>query len=117
ASKSTPEEHNKLSWKIMLESIGQYGPGYHGPSAKHEEAWKEYGCSIIEVANANMLADLWEKNMFTLLGSIVGGNWQDQGVQHLHQYGKEGFELGGDLNRLQGLFQVLYIFRTSNLIS
>jgi hypothetical protein len=29
----------------------------------------------------------------TLLGSVVGGYWQDQGVQHLHQYGKEGFEV------------------------
>ncbi|KAL5652214.1 hypothetical protein ACJX0J_037672, partial [Zea mays] len=106
-------------------SIGQYGPGYHGPSAKHKEAWKEYGCSIIEVANANMLADLWAKNMFredpnghnspsvldslcsTLLGSIVGGYWQDQGVQHLHQYGKEGFEFSllqeGTLQHKKGL--------------
>lgn len=51
----------------MLESIGQYGPGYRGPSyhdirvpwletsvertssmtAKHEESWKEYGCSLM----------------------------------------------------------------------
>jgi hypothetical protein len=51
----------------MLESIGQYGPGYRSPSyhairnllldrvvnktnelrKKHEEAWKEYGCTIM----------------------------------------------------------------------
>jgi hypothetical protein len=51
----------------MLESIGQYGPGYHSPSMdeireplleravnkktelrkKHEEAWKEYGCTLM----------------------------------------------------------------------
>jgi hypothetical protein len=51
----------------MLESIGQYGPGYRGPSyhnirvswleravkrtssmtAKHEESWKEHGCSLM----------------------------------------------------------------------
>jgi hypothetical protein len=51
----------------MLESIGQYGPGYRGPSYhearipwlgravkrtselrfKHEEAWKEYGCTLM----------------------------------------------------------------------
>jgi hypothetical protein len=51
----------------MLESIGQYGPGYWGPSyhdarvpwleramnrtsdlrTKHEEAWKEYGCLLM----------------------------------------------------------------------
>ncbi|KAL5681202.1 hypothetical protein ACJX0J_007587, partial [Zea mays] len=68
ASKSTPEE-------IPLNvSIGQYGPGYHGPSDKHEEAWKEYGSvdASSEVANANMLADLWAKNMFSTLASI----WQ-----------------------------------------
>jgi hypothetical protein len=104
------------SWEIMLESIGQYGPGYRGPSyhdtrvpwleravnrtselrAKHEAAWKEYGCSLMsdgwtdtghrhlinflanspagtyflgsvdassEVASANMLADLLEKQI------------------------------------------------------
>jgi hypothetical protein len=58
---------NSRSWEIMLESIGQYGPGYRGPSyhdirvpwleravertssmtAKHEESWKEYGCSLM----------------------------------------------------------------------
>jgi hypothetical protein len=58
---------NSRSWEIMLESIGQYGPGYRGPSyhdarvpwleravnrtsdlrTKHEEAWKEYGCSLM----------------------------------------------------------------------
>lgn len=107
---------NSRSWQIMMESIGQYGPGYRGPSyyearvpwleravkrtstlrAKHEEAWKEYGCSIMsdgwtdirqrhlinflanspagtyflgsvdastEIANANMLADLLEKQI------------------------------------------------------
>jgi len=51
----------------MLESIGQYGPGYRSPSyheirnplldravnkteelrKKHEDAWKEYGCTIM----------------------------------------------------------------------
>jgi hypothetical protein len=104
------------SWEIMLESIGQYGPGYRGPSyhdtrvtwleravnmtlelrAKHEAAWKEYSCSLMsdvwtdtrhrhlinflvnslvgiyflgyvdassEVASANMLADLLEKQI------------------------------------------------------
>ncbi|KAL5654823.1 hypothetical protein ACJX0J_034142, partial [Zea mays] len=77
ASKSTPEE-------IPLNvSIGQYGPGYHGPSDKHEEAWKEYGCSIISVGEANN-----EGGQRT----CCPGYWQDQGVQHLHQYGKEGFE-------------------------
>jgi hypothetical protein len=58
---------NSRSWEVMLESIGQYGPGYHGPSyhearipwlervvkrtselrSKHEEAWKEYGCTLM----------------------------------------------------------------------
>jgi hypothetical protein len=58
---------NSRSWEIMLESIGQYGPRYRGPSyhdmrnplldrvvqwlhemrKKHEESWKEYGCSIM----------------------------------------------------------------------
>ncbi|XP_042029910.1 uncharacterized protein LOC121776813 [Salvia splendens] len=58
---------NSRSWEIMLEYIGQYGPGYRSPSyhdirnplvdravervnetkKKHEEAWKEYGCSIM----------------------------------------------------------------------
>jgi hypothetical protein len=104
------------TWEIMLESIGQYGPGYQGPSyhntrvtwleravnrtselrAKHEAAWKEYGCSLMsdgwtntrhrhlinflanspagtyflgyvdassEVASANILADLLEKQI------------------------------------------------------
>jgi hypothetical protein len=107
---------NSRSWVIMLESIGKYGPGYRGPSyhdarvpwleravnrtsdlrTKHEEAWKEYGCSLMsdgwtdtrqrhlinflanspagtyflgsvnassEVASANMLADLLEKQI------------------------------------------------------
>ena len=169
----------------MMESIGQYGPRYRGSSyyearvpwleravkrtstlrAKHEEAWKEYGCSIMldgwtdirqrhlinflanspagtyfigsidassEIANANMLADLLEKQIikvgkehvvqvitdnganFKAAGRILmdkiphlfwtpcaahcldllfGGYWQDQGVQHLHQHGQEGFEV------------------------
>jgi hypothetical protein len=104
------------SWEIMLESIGQYGPGYRGPSyhearvpwleravkrtselrSKHEASWREYGCTLMsdgwtdtahrhlinflvnspagtyflasvdassEVANANMLADLLEKQI------------------------------------------------------
>jgi hypothetical protein len=58
---------NSRSWEILLESIGQYGPGYRGPSyhdarvpwldravnrtselrMKHEEAWQEYGCSLM----------------------------------------------------------------------
>jgi len=58
---------NSRSWEIMLESIGQYGPGYRSPSyheirqpllekavkrttelrKKHEEAWKEYGCTLM----------------------------------------------------------------------
>jgi len=58
---------NSRSWEIMLESIGQYGPGYHSPTyreirepllervvnrtlelrKKHEEAWKEYGCTLM----------------------------------------------------------------------
>lgn len=58
---------NSRSWEVMLESIGQYGPGYRSPSyhdirtplleravnktselrKKHEEAWKEYGCTIM----------------------------------------------------------------------
>jgi hypothetical protein len=58
---------NSRSWEVMLESIGQYGPGYRGPSyhearvpwleraakrtlelrSKHEEAWKEYGCTLM----------------------------------------------------------------------
>uniref|UniRef100_J3ME57 DUF659 domain-containing protein n=1 Tax=Oryza brachyantha TaxID=4533 RepID=J3ME57_ORYBR len=106
---------NSRSWEIMLESIGQYGPGYRSPSyhamrnpllergvdrttlrKKHEEAWKEYGCTIMsngwtdtshrhlinflansptgtfflcsvdassEVASAQMLADLFEKQI------------------------------------------------------
>jgi hypothetical protein len=104
------------SLEIMLESIEHYGPGYRSPSyhdtrvplldrvvdrttelrKKHEEAWKEYGCSLMsdgwidmrqrhiinclanspvgtfflesvdassEVANAQMLADLLEKQI------------------------------------------------------
>jgi hypothetical protein len=58
---------NSRSWEILLESIGQYGPGYRSPSMheireplleravnkttelrkKHEEAWKEYGCTLM----------------------------------------------------------------------
>lgn len=58
---------NSRSWEILLESIGQYGPGYRSPSyheirnplleravekannlrQKHEEAWKEYGCTLM----------------------------------------------------------------------
>jgi hypothetical protein len=58
---------NSRSWEILLESIGQYGPGYRSPTyrevrtslleravnrttdlrKKHEEAWKEYGCTIM----------------------------------------------------------------------
>jgi len=58
---------NSRSWEIMLESIGQYGPGYRSPSyheireplleravnrttelrKKHGEAWKEYGCTLM----------------------------------------------------------------------
>ncbi|KAL6661838.1 hypothetical protein ACP70R_001222 [Stipagrostis hirtigluma subsp. patula] len=58
---------NSRSWEILLESIGQYGPGYRSPSyhdmrnplldravqktnelrAKHEQAWKEYGCTLM----------------------------------------------------------------------
>jgi hypothetical protein len=60
---------NSRSWEIMLESIGQYGPGYRGPSyhdamvpwleravnrtsdlrTKHEEVWKEYRCSLCQM--------------------------------------------------------------------
>ncbi|WVZ50616.1 hypothetical protein U9M48_001855 [Paspalum notatum var. saurae] len=107
---------NSRSWEILLESIGQYGHGYRSPTyheirgpllemaekrtmelrKKHEESWKEYGCTIMsngwtdtsrrhlinflanspagtfflgsvdassEVANANMLADLLEKQI------------------------------------------------------
>ena len=107
---------NSRSWEIMVESIGQYGPGLRSPSyhelrvplldravnrtaelrKKHEEAWKEYGCTLMsdgwtdtshrhlinflanspagtfflgsvdassEVANAQMLADLLEKQI------------------------------------------------------
>ncbi|XP_066391968.1 uncharacterized protein [Miscanthus floridulus] len=107
---------NSRSWEVLLESIGQYGPGYRSPSyhdvrtplleravnrtvelrKKHEEAWKEYGCTIMsdgwtdtshrhlinflanspagtfflgsvdassEIANANILADLLEKQI------------------------------------------------------
>jgi len=58
---------NSRSWEVLIESIGQYGPGYRSPSyhdirvpllekavnrtselrKKHEEAWKEYGCTIM----------------------------------------------------------------------
>ncbi|CAD6341298.1 unnamed protein product [Miscanthus lutarioriparius] len=58
---------NSRSWEIMLESIGQYGPGYRSPTMhdireplleravnrtaelrkKHEESWKEYGCTLM----------------------------------------------------------------------
>jgi hypothetical protein len=61
---------NSRSWEVMLESIGQFGPRYRGPSyhdvrvpwldrainrtttlrSKHEQAWKEYGCSIMSDA-------------------------------------------------------------------
>ncbi|XP_066392488.1 uncharacterized protein [Miscanthus floridulus] len=58
---------NSRSWEVLIESIGQYGPGYRSPSyhdirvpllekavnrtselrKKHEEAWKEYGYTIM----------------------------------------------------------------------
>ncbi|XP_066373047.1 uncharacterized protein [Miscanthus floridulus] len=58
---------NSRSWEIMLESIGQYGPGYRSPTMhdireqllervvnrttelrkEHEESWKEYGCTLM----------------------------------------------------------------------
>ncbi|GJN11792.1 hypothetical protein PR202_ga30030 [Eleusine coracana subsp. coracana] len=57
---------NSRSWEVLLESIGQYGPGYRSPyhemrnplleravektnelRKKHEEAWKEYGCTLM----------------------------------------------------------------------
>ncbi|KAL5671819.1 hypothetical protein ACJX0J_016125, partial [Zea mays] len=36
---------------------------------------KEYGFSIIEIANANMLADLWGKNMWILMDRISHLFW------------------------------------------
>ncbi|WVZ78409.1 hypothetical protein U9M48_026122, partial [Paspalum notatum var. saurae] len=61
---------NSRSWEIMVESIGQFGPGYRSASyhdlrnplldravdraqklrKKHEDAWKEYGCTIMSDA-------------------------------------------------------------------
>jgi hypothetical protein len=53
---------NSRSREIVLESIGQYGPKYHDVRipwlervvertsslrSKHEESWKEYGCSLM----------------------------------------------------------------------
>jgi hypothetical protein len=53
---------NSRSWEIVLESIGQYSPEYHDVRipwlervvertsslrSKHEESWKEYGCSLM----------------------------------------------------------------------
>jgi hypothetical protein len=117
----------------MMESIGQYGPGYRGPSyyearvpwleravkrtstlrAKHEETWKEYGCLIMsdgwtdirqrhlinflanspaqtyflgsvdassEIANANMLADLLEKQIMKVGKEHVVQVITDNGV-------------------------------------
>jgi hypothetical protein len=42
---------NSRSWEVLLESIGQFGPRYRGPSYHDvREAWKEYGCSIMSDA-------------------------------------------------------------------
>jgi len=58
---------NAMSFKIMCETIGQYGPGYKTPSyhevrvsllaktveqtnklkEKHEAGWKQYGCTLM----------------------------------------------------------------------
>ncbi|GJN12741.1 hypothetical protein PR202_ga31047 [Eleusine coracana subsp. coracana] len=58
---------NSRSFEVMVESIVQYGPGYHAPSyhalrvpllekavkktltlrEQHEAAWKEYGCTLM----------------------------------------------------------------------
>ncbi|KAL5658095.1 hypothetical protein ACJX0J_031258, partial [Zea mays] len=91
ASKSTPEEIplnvlNSRSWHIMLENmVAQFIQRHLINFLANSLAGTYFLGSVdasSEVENANMLADLWGKNMFTLLGSVVGGYWQDQGVQH-----------------------------------
>jgi len=134
---------NSRSWEIMLESIGQYGPGYHSPTyreireplleravnrttelrKKHEEAWKEYGCTLIsdgwtdtshrhlirflannpagtffvgsvdatsEMADAQMLADLLEKQVDKIGKEYVVQVVTDNGVNFIISRQQEG---------------------------
>lgn len=82
---------NSRSWEVMLESIGQFGPGYRGPSyhdvrvpwldravdrtttlrSKHEQAWKEYGCSIMSDA----WTDTRQRHLINFLANSPAGTF------------------------------------------
>jgi len=82
---------NSRSWEILLESIGQYGPGYRSPSyhemrcplldravdrtailrKKHEEAWKEYGCSLM----SDGWTDTRQRHLINFLANSPAGTF------------------------------------------
>lgn len=82
---------NSRSWEIMLESIGQYGPGYRSPSyheirnpllergvdrtttlrKKHEEAWKEYGCTLM----SDGWTDTRQRHLINFLANSPAGTF------------------------------------------
>ncbi|XP_021321882.1 uncharacterized protein LOC8068075 isoform X2 [Sorghum bicolor] len=82
---------NSRSWEIMLESIGQYGPGYRSPSyhqirnplldravnkteelkKKHEQSWKEYGCTIM----TDGWTDTSHRHLINFLANIPAGTF------------------------------------------
>uniref|UniRef100_J3KZ32 DUF659 domain-containing protein n=1 Tax=Oryza brachyantha TaxID=4533 RepID=J3KZ32_ORYBR len=82
---------NSRSWEIMLESIGQYGPGYRSPTyheireplldravsrtaelrKKHEEAWKEYGCTLM----SNGWTDTSHRHLINFLVNSPAGTF------------------------------------------
>lgn len=113
---------NSRSWEIMLESIGQYGPGYRSPTyhdcrgklldrtvgrtaelrKKHEESWKEYGCSIMSdgwtstnhchIINflANSPAGTFFLGSVDASSEVANANMlADLLEQHINQVGKE----------------------------
>jgi hypothetical protein len=82
---------NSGSWEITLESIGQYEPGYRGPSyhkvrvpglervvtrtselrKKHELAWKEYGCSLM----SDGWTDMRQRHLINFLVNSPAGTY------------------------------------------
>jgi hypothetical protein len=82
---------NSRSWEIMLESIGQYGPGYCSPTMhdirepllervvnktaelrkKHEESWKEYGCTLM----SDGLTDTSHRHIINFLANSPAGTF------------------------------------------
>jgi hypothetical protein len=106
----------------MLESIGQYGPGYRSPTyhdcrgklldravgrtaelrKKHEDSWKEYGCSIMSdgwtstnhrhIINflANSPAGTFFLGSVDASSEVANANMlADLLEQHINQVGKE----------------------------